>query len=1062
MPIYLKTSAATNSWRKTASLYLKTSVATNSWRKVVSAYIKTNDGWRSLFSSIVFPSIENQVSISSSGGINAGSTIMSDSSSITLTATRYHWNDADGFTYIWQKSSNNLTWSDIGSAQATTNPAAGSSSSSITKVLSSSDFTSGSDMYFRFKFIATNSTYSTSSSSESSSLLISYYGTPTPAPGSPSITGSTTVGNIAYGNIGTWTNSPTSYDYRWFFNAGLSSYPLTFSQARSVSNKYLSGFSAALVTSANHGYKANDTVLVSGMDSLFNGSHTITLKTNNTIYFTLPTPTAWSNAGTGYSSGTFVSYLGNAYLSISSISSVSPYNGGTSYSSGAIVYSGNNRYQSNLNNNIGNSVTNPIYWNPLGNFAPGGSQWTLQSFSNTVASGTTVAPNYYEGTVASSTSIALTTPTTDYKTSIDLRGNVLGFGVKAYNQATLSPSEYTANAFVYGIPVITIGTIVLGSTSASIPFTQAYMTSYDIDIKYLGSSVSGYPATVSSPSSPISVTGLTSERTYAYTISPKNGEGTFGTSATGSFTTAPPPPATPTITYTNVTFSSFTVSWSSAGSTSYNVDVFESVSGASVFSASGTTATTVSPTGLQPNRSYSTTVTAINAGGTATNTVSQTTSLGPALTPTFGANSSTTGGFFGSVTNYDANYTFEISTSAGSVSFSSPSGSTRAFTVSGLSNGQSATVTVTTSRTNYNSGSAQTTGSASVVQYTVTWNANGGSGGGTTTQNAGVAHTAPSPGTRSGYTFNGYYNTPSGDYIYGPIASGGSFTPPSNITMYARWSVTPIIPTITMGANSGVTETTGTINWTSTNQASFSATGTFSGSGTTATSISKTGLSAGTNYSGTVTVTSSTGHTASANYSLTTSVAQYTVTWNANGGTGGGSTTQNAGVAHTAPSPGTRSGFTFSGYYNTPSADFLYGPIASGGSFTPPSSITMYARWAAIVPNVTQITALGLGNTSAPYIRFTITSTNAASLSIMLYRSATSSTGPWTPLGSPSIQSTSGTLVADFSSRTGTTSNWYYVDVTPYFGASATGTSGTTRTSRVKRGTETSTTTVYP
>jgi len=281
--------------------------------------------------------------------------------------------------------------------------------------------------------------------------------------------------------------------------------------------------------------------------------------------------------------------------------------------------------------------------------------------------------------------------------------------------------------------------------------------------------------------------------------------------------------------------------------------------------------------------------------------------------------------------------------------------------------------------------------------------------------------------------------------------------------MTARWSVTPIIPTITMGANSGVTQTAGTINWTSTNQASFSSTGTFSGSGTTGTSISKTGLTPGTNYTGTVTVTSSTGHTASANYSLTTLVAQYTVTWNANGGTGGGSTGPfNAGTSHTAPSPGTRDGYTFSGYRDTPSGDFVYGPISSGGSFNPPSTITMYARWSAIVPSVTQITALGLGNTSAPYIRFTITSTNAASLSIMLYRSATSSTGPWTPLASPSIQSTSGTLVANFSSRNGTTSNWYYVDVTPYFGASATGTAGTTRTSRVKRGTETTTTTVYP
>jgi len=84
-------------------------------------------------------------------------------------------------------------------------------------------------------------------------------------------------------------------------------------------------------------------------------------------------------------------------------------------------------------------------------------------------------------------------------------------------------------------------------------------------------------------------------------------------------------------------------------------------------------------------------------------------------------------------------------------------------------------------------------------------------------------------------------------------------------------NVTPVIPTISMTANTNVTQTSGTINWTSTNQASHTSTGTFSTSATpTATFISKSGLTAGTTYTGTVTVTSSTGNTASANYSLTT------------------------------------------------------------------------------------------------------------------------------------------------------------------------------------------------
>jgi len=92
-------------------------------------------------------------------------------------------------------------------------------------------------------------------------------------------------------------------------------------------------------------------------------------------------------------------------------------------------------------------------------------------------------------------------------------------------------------------------------------------------------------------------------------------------------------------------------------------------------------------------------------------------------------------------------------------------------------------------------------------------------------------------------------------------------------TVSVQNSISPVTPTISMAGNSNISQTTGTINWSSTNQVSFALTGSFSDSGTTATSVAKTGLTAGTTYSGTVTVTSSTGNTASANYSLATDAA---------------------------------------------------------------------------------------------------------------------------------------------------------------------------------------------
>jgi uncharacterized repeat protein (TIGR02543 family) len=170
-----------------------------------------------------------------------------------------------------------------------------------------------------------------------------------------------------------------------------------------------------------------------------------------------------------------------------------------------------------------------------------------------------------------------------------------------------------------------------------------------------------------------------------------------------------------------------------------------------------------------------------------------------------------------------------------------------------------------------------------------------------------------------------------------------------------------VIPTITMGANSGISQTAGTINWTSTNQASFSSTGTFSGTGSTGTSISKTGLTAGTNYTGTVTVTSSTGDTASANYSLTTTASvQYTITWNANGGdaVSPSSTTVTAGSSVTTPTP-TRTGYTFSNWRSPVSGDLMYS-YGAGITFTPTESFTLYAIWTA---NTYSVTYSGNGNT---------------------------------------------------------------------------------------------------
>jgi len=80
----------------------------------------------------------------------------------------------------------------------------------------------------------------------------------------------------------------------------------------------------------------------------------------------------------------------------------------------------------------------------------------------------------------------------------------------------------------------------------------------------------------------------------------------------------------------------------------------------------------------------------------------------------------------------------------------------------------------------------------SAPSYTVTWNANGGSVSPSSASfTSGGFVTAPTP-TRSGFSFNGWYDTVINDWNYF-VSAGNQFYPPSRaITMYARWTAVPV------------------------------------------------------------------------------------------------------------------------------------------------------------------------------------------------------------------------------------------------------------------------------
>jgi hypothetical protein len=88
--------------------------------------------------------------------------------------------------------------------------------------------------------------------------------------------------------------------------------------------------------------------------------------------------------------------------------------------------------------------------------------------------------------------------------------------------------------------------------------------------------------------------------------------------------------------------------------------------------------------------------------------VSGTSLIGVGLTPKFGSVTKTTSGFTAQITNYSNQFKWSVSTSSGKVSINKAG----LITVTGLTKGKSATVTVSTTRTGYNSGNSKVTGSS--------------------------------------------------------------------------------------------------------------------------------------------------------------------------------------------------------------------------------------------------------------------------------------------------------------------------------------------------------------
>lgn len=308
--------------------------------------------------------------------------------------------------------------------------------------------------------------------------------------------------------------------------------------------------------------------------------------------------------------------------------------------------------------------------------------------------------------------------------------------------------------------------------------------------------------------------------------------------------------------------------------------------------------------------------------------------------------------------------------------------------------------------TNYSSGASYTSNSAATMyaQYTSS----------TTT----ASITLPTA-TRSNYTFNGWYTASSGGTKIGN--AGASYTPTSTRTVYAQWTEITYTVSYNKGANGSGTNTSDT--------GSYNSIITLKGAIFTRTGYTQDGWSlsdGGSNY-----------YSLSSSYTITKNITlyphwdinKYTITYNANGGSGapssqikeygatktlsstkptktrasagsytvsynlnggtssvpssstaskwtnytfskwntksdGTGTSYNAGGSYTAnanvtlyaqytssastdsitlPSAPTRSNYAFKGWYTASSGGTKAGD--AGASYTPASSITLYAQW---------------------------------------------------------------------------------------------------------------------
>lgn len=518
MPIYRLDSTGT--WKKLKAYRLNNA---GIWKKLTGYRLNQDGVWKKIFGAAE-PIIESTVTLTkTSPSPDPNSNYHNSTYPITLTGTKYSFSGANSYSYRFYSSpTGSAPWTPITTETSTTNPASGASST-VSYQLTNADFTSNT-MYFQFRYTGTNTLPDPdiSTTSESNIISVTFLDIPAPPSGFPFINQST-ISVASTASSGTWTGSPTLYQWKWQY--GTSNNTLTYQATPSISSISLSG-TTATATVFNHGFKQGDSVSFSGINGLFNQSATsISYISTNSFSYAV-SKTNWSfllqysindyvtyngiiykallatpNRGTwsfttNYTSGQYADYNNQLYVAAANTPTPrAAWSPSTSYVTNQYVNYNNTLWQCTLSNTGQTPFEGSIYWSSI-NIYPGGSYWTLVNIyptsttywqsqeGSTASSGTATGPNYYEGSSSSPISYTISSfPDKDYKTNTSLQNLTTRMNVIASNVGFTSSAYNSTARTIYGYPAIFLGTNTLTTTSASIIYSESNMNVYDIDVK---------------------------------------------------------------------------------------------------------------------------------------------------------------------------------------------------------------------------------------------------------------------------------------------------------------------------------------------------------------------------------------------------------------------------------------------------------------------------------------------------------------------------------------------------------------------------------------------------